>query len=456
MNLPSDCPPDIYRGFQRVLVAQNRTESALEVAEQGRARALDSLLLTHFAADSKLQPLSIAPSIDKIQHIAKAQKSTLVQYSLLYDANQMYQLSRFTLRSDRTYAHAEALFIWVVQPTGEISFRQVNLKRLWQQNIFLASLVRNVRDFTSASSPEKSDNKGKCLWQQLYQLLIEPIADLLPGEPNSRVTFIPQDFLFLVPFPALQDSTGTYLIEKYAILTAPSIQTLDVSRRNRERGKKRRAEGEHIAANTPLSPALVVGNPAMPGLCLQFDEPPLPLPDLPKAELEAKAVAQLLGTKALIRTRAMKETVLQLIERAKVIHLATHGLLDDLEGLAGAIALAPSCQDDGFLRVSEIIELKLSAELAVVSACDISRGKMWGDGVAVLSQAFLAAGVPSLVVSLWAYPDAPVEFLMAEFYKNLLQSSDKAASLRSAMLATMQHHPDPRDWAAFTLIGEAD
>ncbi len=448
MNLPSDYPPDIYRGFQRVLVAQNRTESALEVAEQGRARAIDSLLVTHLAADSRLQHVSVAPSIDKIQQIAKVQNSTLVQYSLLYDANQMYQLSRFALRSDRTYAHAEALFIWVVQPTGEISFRQVNLKRLWQQNIFLASAVRNLRDFPSTSHPEKAENKGNNLWQQLYQLLIEPIADLLPGEPHSRVTFIPQDFLFLVPFAALQDSTGTYLIEKYAIRTAPSIQMLDVSHRNRGRGKGR--------GGIPFAPAVVVGNPAMPSICLQFDEPPVPLPDLPRAEKEAKAVAKLLGTKALIRTRARKETVMQQLDGAQVIHLATHGLLDDLEGLSGAIALAPSCQDDGFLRVSEIMAVKLNAELAVVSACDISRGKIWGDGVALLSQAFIATGVSSLILSLWASPDAPVEFLMGEFYTNLLQSGDKALSLRSAMLATMQHHPAPRDWAAFTLIGEAD
>ncbi|HIK27311.1 MAG: CHAT domain-containing protein [Oscillatoriaceae bacterium SKW80] len=448
MNLPSDYPYDIYRGFERVLIAQNRIENALEVAEQGRFRAINNLLVTHLAVTSKLQHISVTPSIDKIQQIAKVQNSTLVQYSLLYDANQMYQLSRFALRSDRTYAYAEALFIWVIQPTGEISFRQVNLKHFWRQNLFLASVVRNLREFPKVSHPEKTENKSNNLWQQLYQLLIEPIADLLPKEPLSRIIFIPQDFLFLVPFSALQDSTGTYLIEKYLIRTAPSIQILDISNRNRKQEKTR----EKI----PLLPALIVGNPAMPSIYLQFDEPPVPLPNLPRAEKEAKIVAKLLGSKALIGTRATKKTVMQQMKTAKVIHLATHGLLDYLEELSAAIALAPSCEDDGFLRLSEIMAAKLNAELTVISACDTSRGKIWGDGVALLSQAFIAAGVSSLILSLWASPDTPVDFLMSKFYTNLLQSGDKALSLRNAMLATMQQYPAPRNWAAFTLIGEAD
>lgn len=450
MNLlPSDYPYDIYRGFERVLIAQNRIESALEVAEQGRYRVINNLLVTHLlAANYKWHHISVAPSIDKIQQIAKDQNSTLVQYSLLYDAHQLYQLSRFALRSERTYAYAEALFIWVIQPTGEISFRQVNLKHFWRQNLFLASAVRNLREFPRASHPEKTENnKNNNLWQQLYQLLIEPIADLLPKEPLSRIIFIPQDFLFLVPFSALQDSNGTYLIEKYVIRTAPSIQILDISHRNRKQ--------EKTTEKISLLPALVVGNPAMPSIYLQFDEPPVPLPNLPRAEKEAKIVAKLLGSKAIIGTRASKKTVMQQMKGAKVIHLATHGLLDYLEELSGAIALAPSCEDDGFLRLSEIMAIKLNAELAVVSACDISRGKIWGDGVALLSQAFITAGVSSLILSLWASPDAPVDFLMSKFYTNLLLSGDKALSLRNAMLATMQQYPAPRDWAAFTLIGEA-
>jgi CHAT domain-containing protein len=72
-----------------------------------------------------------------------------------------------------------------------------------------------------------------------------------------------------------------------------------------------------------------------------------------------------------------------------------------------------------------------------------------------LSRSLISAGVPSVIVSLWSVPDAPTASLMTEFYKNLQLNPDKAQALRQAMLTTMKQHPNPKNWAAFTLIGEA-
>ena len=126
---------------------------------------------------------------------------------------------------------------------------------------------------------------------------------------------------------------------------------------------------------------------------------------------------------------------------AKIIHLATHGLLDYLKiflGLpgGGAVALAPSGEDNGLLTTEEILNLKLNAELVVLSACDTGNGKITGDGVIGLSRSLITAGVPSVIASLWSVPDAPTAFLMTQFYKNLQQNPDKAQALRSAMLTT--------------------
>lgn len=140
-----------------------------------------------------------------------------------------------------------------------------------------------------------------------------------------------------------------------------------------------------------------------------------------------------------------------------MIHLATHGLLDDFTGggVPGAIALAPDGKDNGLLTANEILDLKLNAELVVLSACDTGRGRVTGDGVVGLSRSLISAGVPSVIVSLWLVPDEPTASLMTAFYRQLQQNPDKASALRGAMLATMKQHPEPRDWAAFTLIGEA-
>jgi CHAT domain-containing protein len=186
------------------------------------------------------------------------------------------------------------------------------------------------------------------------------------------------------------------------------------------------------------------------------------LVSLPGAEEEALSIAQLLKTNALIGKEATKSTILQQLPQARIVHLATHGLLDDFTGLGipGAIALAPNPNStekfNGLLTSSEIVNLKLNAELAVLSACDTGRGRITGDGVVGLSRSLISAGVPSVVVSLWAIPDAPTSSLMTEFYKQMQQKPDKAQALRQAMLTTMKKYPHPSDWAAFTLVGEAE
>ena len=182
------------------------------------------------------------------------------------------------------------------------------------------------------------------------------------------------------------------------------------------------------------------------------------IPSLPGAEQEASAIAQLLNTEAITGNLATKAAILPKMVQARIIHLATHGLLDDFtgEGVPGAIALAPGGNDNGLLTASEILDLKLNAQLVVLSACDTGRGKITGDSVIGLSRSLISAGVPSVIVSLWSVPDAPTASLMTEFYRNFQQKPDKAQALRSATLTTMKQYPNPRDWAAFTLIGEAD
>ena len=134
--------------------------------------------------------------------------------------------------------------------------------------------------------------------------------------------------------------------------------------------------------------------------------------------------------------------------------------MNDFKGLGvpGAIALGPDGtgeDNDGLLTAGELLQMKLNAELVVLSACKTGQGDITSDGVIGLSRSLVAAGVPSIIVSLWSVPDAPTADLMAEFYQNLETTDDKAKALRQAMLTTMEQHPNPKNWAAFTLIGEA-
>jgi CHAT domain-containing protein len=419
-----------YHLLQAALIDQEKPLAALEIAERGRARALVELLSKELEGQHAEKTEITSPTLKQIQQIAKEQNATLVEYSILWST----------------------LFIWVIKPTGEIAFRHVNLKPLLQEfNTSLEDLVAIARQSigvreTRFVTPVGDDHNGevdreKRLYQ-IYQILIEPIADLLPKDADERVIFIPQNSLFLVPFPTLTDASGKYLIERHTILTAPSIQVLELTRKHQQRVQE-------VAGND----VLLVGNPTMPSFKSRQ------LSSLPGAQQEAKDIAPLLKTKALIGDEATKVAIVERMPTARIIHLATHGLLDEAEEskVPGAIALAPSQTDNGWLTATEIINLKmLKAELVVLSACNTGQGRLTGDGVIGLSRSFISRGVPSVIASLWSVPDAPTASFMVEFYQNLQRGLDKAQALRQAMLTIKTQYRDPVNWAAFTLIGEAE
>ncbi|HEY9815927.1 MAG TPA: CHAT domain-containing tetratricopeptide repeat protein [Candidatus Obscuribacterales bacterium] len=441
-----------YQLLQRALIRLNRYDDALEMSERGRARTFIELVANRqspaIAASLQVPP----PSLSDIQAIARQQQATIIQYSILSSAE---------------------LAIWVVQPTGDIQFQLVqfnssdlSLDTAVEETRVAAALGRGNQDpqwtslvqqtrsgiLESADLPESAlsrqpvespppsstalSRRQNPQLQSFYRLLIDPIASFLPDDPASHVIIVPHDALFLLPFAALQDEDGRYLIERHTVTTAPSIQVLALTQ------------------SRPISPtSLIVGNPQMPSV----GQPPLPLSPLPNAEQEAIEIAAFLDADPLLGAEATEARVVQQMGGAQVIHLATHGLLDDLGevGLPGAIALAPSSTDNGLLTAGEILELRLSADLVVLSACDTGRGRITGDGVLGLSRSFMAAGANSVLVSLWAVPDDSTTLLMTEFYRHLAETPDSAQALRQAMLTTMETYPSSRDWAAFTLMGQS-
>jgi CHAT domain-containing protein/Tfp pilus assembly protein PilF len=442
-----------YNLLQQILVAQNQYAEALEVTERGRSRAFAELLSRRLSSKAKEQstnqlinqlPAIKSPTIAEIKAIAKTQNATLVEYALMPDDTYLVQ--------GKLKGNYHKLFIWVVQPTGEVKFKQVDLTALENP---LVDIVSDLRGAINSRSVGVISSKNPVLkvypWlRDLHKVLIDPIAEFLPTDPSARIIFIPQGELFLIPFPALLDASGKHLIETHTVLTAPAIQVLELTHQVRQQVK---------LAN--LQDILIVGNPTMPSI----GNPPRQLADLPGAKLEAEAIAALFNTPFLTGDQATKAEVVKRMISARIVHLATHGLLDEFKGsadLPGAIALAPSLKlnsvpsDRGLLTSSEILQMRLNTELVVLSACNTGQGIVTGDGVIGLSRSLITAGVPSVIVSLWAIPDAPTATLMTEFYQNLKRNPDKAQALRQAMLATKAKFPDPINWAAFTLIGEAE
>ncbi|BBD70151.1 TPR repeat-containing protein [Nostoc commune NIES-4072] len=421
-----------YRIWQQLLIAQNQPEAALEMAERSKSWSIAQLLGMRLSSEpawaaAKTAPPELnPPTIDQIRQIAKQQNATLIEYSIIPD---------------------EGLYVWVVQPSGDVRFRRIDIKS--QPTIYpvssIADVVASIGEAIQIKGKSEASAKANIQTNpllQLHQLLIKPIADLLPKETASRLIFITQQELSLVPFAALVDISGKYLIEKHTIVTVPAIQVLALTHKQ-QRG---------FAKNN----ALVVGNPSMPRIALFIGQPPQPLAPLVNAEQEAIEIAELLKAKPLIANQATKKTVLQQLKKAQTVHLATYGIIDSIkrQGIPGVIALAPGDGDNGVLSAAEILDLKLKTTLFLISATEVTKSQITSDGISGLSLSLISAGVPSVIMPLWSSPEVPTTFFMTEFYNQLNQTGDKAKALRQAMLKTKEQYPNPRDWAGFMLIGE--
>jgi hypothetical protein len=181
-------------------------------------------------------------------------------------------------------------------------------------------------------------------------------------------------------------------VEHHTIRTAPSIQVLHLTHQQRQQRQQ------------SIEKALVVGNPTL---------------DLPAAKREAKAVARLFNTRPLIGKRATEATVVERMPDAHLIHLAAHAKPTAVdENYGGSILLADPTQGSSSLTTNEILEMQLQAELVVLSGCNTGVSEIINsDGVVGLARSIMAAGTPSVIMSLWQVPDDTTALLMQKFYR---------------------------------------
>jgi CHAT domain-containing protein len=272
------------------------------------------------------------------------------------------------------------------------------------------------------------------LLSKLYNLLIAPVADLLPPTPG-HLTIVPYGPLHKLPFHALHNGS-CYLIEDFQVNYLPASNIL-----------------VHLDARNSEQDSSPTGNAgsARPPLVFGYSENG----HLQRVQDEAKAVASLLKGRCYLEGEA---TIARLIEQApgsRIIHLATHGQSRLDAPNFSYVRLA-----DGQLNAIDAFSLDLKAcELVTMSGCEtglaLSGG---GDEQLGLGRAFLAAGATSLVLSLWPVEDNATNELMQLFYQYLLKGESKAQALRAAQCqlldSTSSDYTHPYYWAAFRLVGD--
>jgi CHAT domain-containing protein len=192
----------------------------------------------------------------------------------------------------------------------------------------------------------------------------------------------------------------------------------------------------------------------------------LVIPRLPFTRQEANqlmALAPKGSSFSAIDFQASRATVLDpALSQYRYVHIATHGLLDTerpgLSALVFSMVDAQGQPQNGFLRANDIYNLKLPAELVVLSACQTGLGKdIKGEGLVGLTRGFMYAGAARVVVSLWNVNDKATADLMARFYEKMLKQGQRpAAALRAAQFEMWKQKQwqSPYYWAAFTMQGE--
>ncbi len=190
------------------------------------------------------------------------------------------------------------------------------------------------------------------------------------------------------------------------------------------------------------------------------------IPRLPGTRIEAEEILSLVpqaqGKQALDFAANRAAATSSELGQYRIIHFATHGFLNSIHPELSGIALSMYNDRgeplDGFLRTHEIFNLRLSADLIVLSACQTGLGKeVRGEGLVGLTRGFMYAGAPRVVVSLWNVSDVATSELMTHFYRGMLKEKlPPAAALRAAQIKVLRQKQweSPYYWAAFTVQGE--
>jgi CHAT domain-containing protein/tetratricopeptide (TPR) repeat protein len=419
---------------------------ALETAELARSRAFIDLLAGRDVAMQEGAKSAPAATIADLSRVAARLGSTLVMY----------------------WVTPERLFIWTVSPAGDVRASTVAVRESK-----LAELVRSTAPFSGARNAPmvalsarssagfaiaKADANN---WRELYNLLIRPIRSSLPRGPAALVTIVPHGPLSMLSFAALQDERDRYLIENFTLHYVPAGAVLDFT------AARRRADAR--TSNT-----LVVADPSYRRKSTLDPQ----LPALPGSRAEARAIARLSPKERVTLLEgdaATEQRVRDLTSGKGVLHFATHAIVSDADPFNSFLALGGSSTpaDDGTLTAQEIYGLTLQADVVVLSACRSGGGRVTGDGMSTFARAFMYAGTPSLITSVWDVADESSAQLVPGFYREWRAGASKARALRNTQLAFLKSlragnvrvesvagpvvlPEHPALWAGFMLIGEPD
>ena len=444
-----------------------------------------------YAALTQPQPLSLA----EIQQQVLDNDTMLLQYSLGEERSYLWAVTKTGITS------------YELPKRAEIEAAAQEFYKLLNTPVYRLNSSRGLR-VESRSGSQRSE-----VATQLSQMLLQPVAGQLG---NKRLLIVSDGALQYVPFAALpipnpptprsSGGEGTSdsplnnrsfseegrggkeevshnlvpLLVEHEIVNLPSTSTLAVLRKE-QNGRQPAPKAIAVFAD----PVFSSDDERLAGIGKQSSTPPLDKGNLDSQALARAAREADVTFNRLPFTRQEAEQILALVpatsrlqafdlaasraavtsrelSQYRIVHFATHGILNskqpELSGVVLSLVDEKGKAQNGFLRLHDVFNLNLPAELVVLSACQTGLGEnVKGEGLVGLTRGFMYAGSPRIVVSLWSVDDEATSQLMAKFYKKMLQDGLKpSAALRAAQLELWQQQrwQAPFYWAAFTLQGE--
>ncbi len=304
--------------------------------------------------------------------------------------------------------------------------------------------IAEFREQIARNSPAFKKN-AKFIYDSL-------LADGMPFlKDKKHLVIIPSGVISDVPFQALMNEDGRYLIEDFSISYAPSLNSLAEMQANRQKLVNFDYEGDFLAFGNPRLSGEMVAK-------LQSRYRDGKLDNLPEAETEVRAIGKFYPKNKIITGRNATESIWQTESpKYRILHLATHGLSDAEKPLYSHVLLSADADDDGLLEGREISEMTLNAEMVVLSACETARGReIDGEGMIGLAWSFAAAGTPTIVASNWKIDSQTTAEFMIDFYSELNNKTSKTDALRNAALNKLKNEKTshPFYWSGFALYGD--
>jgi CHAT domain-containing protein len=334
------------------------------------------------------------------------------------------------------YYDASHLYIWVLDNKQYHFIKKdihssalERLSKAYRHLVFQGKDIRSIK-ITKKDEQRLADNRKrfKEVNDGLQSILLDGVFDHIK---THKVYIVPHGILHYLPFQTLIYHSH-YLIETYQVGYIPSATALKYVL------AKRKKKSAYI---------LALGNP-------ELNTPQM---KLPFAEKEVQGIKSIYPTtKVLIGEDASEANFKKQAGAHDIVHVASHGEFNSNSPLLSCLRLSGGNGEDGRLETREIFGLNLDAYLVTLSACNTAIGKLTkGDDVVGLTRAFIFAGTPSILGTIWSVNDESTSIFMKHFYENL-KEMDKLKSLQQAQIAMIrsEEYRHPYHWAGFQLIGD--